>query len=1129
MLLEIIQKQNNNDQNLDEILYKFLSIDYQLDQKTDYKEIIFVMNDSSILNQTNKGIKQDQENCRLNDLQNYLTPHHHNTLTLSNDIPHNISSSQQFFHGRRNSRYMQSDLLNLINDKTIFYQTQNKMNNKGLIEIKSQLYQNLRILKNFNKNCSRILDSSTLLQKLVTIINSIPVISPSGNFKFIWDIIMIIVILLYLFMIPIEVTFYQPLKELFPYNLLLVCNIALIIDFTLQWNFGFFDKGQPNMNRMQVMIKYFRSQFYIDIASSLFVLIDFYWYNNNVSSLVQLLLLILIVSHIISCVWIEVLQYEIKNDFKNTWIGNSRLKQNDWVSNYIHAYYFSTVTMITVGYGDYTPSNPTEMVISIITMLLSCGVFAYSINAIGTIFNTLNQKSLAIKNNMYTISSYMAKKNIDFDLQMQIKEYLEYYWNMQYSRDEQQEQNLINQLSPKLKERLLLETFKMIIIECQIFKDNFSQQFIMDIIQLIQECSYRPDEIILSESIQDDHSLYFIESGQVQVFVDEDAKKVLKNLKKGDFFGDYSFFTGQQTNLNYKATEFTQVFKIKRSNIFELFQNKPQDLEAFCNIKDTLLFTQNYSIINSKCYYCSDSHLTTNCSKLFPQFNKIRIANISNQSDMQIRQNLSGERKLHYQQDIDYYYQKYIWKEGDEDIEEELSGNLDEESNNQSSFNINSQQDLPSLEFEKQRSRRYSRNSSQISFKRNKQSSSNFEDESQLQKSPAAKLKSKQNIIDEISDQNHLNLKKINSKDQQIMESPIVKRRLIKVQQIQTSFKGVNALQQRLPQVSEYQQIEALTPQNKQYESPIRVPSQRLQLQKNNQMYDKTLKEQISPQTKILADSNKSSELILKLQQIFEQQNNLKEKNEQSEEENYINQYPFNIPGCQRNFQILRVFERKVKQQNLKKKQKNNRNSISQLVVTVNQNVRSSLPNTKLQKVLEKYQYVSQNQDDTISLEQLLPNIKLQINNQIEIHNIKNDGDHRAGIRQNSFSIDNKQLLSSQKKSLFLQSESQINSDTTIFQIALSEKFQSQSGVQSEIESPSQQKKQEIHSTQQIAQKEKYFQSDDRDNSNQVNQIIQNIFSEDEYTLPPITQQNNQRIAPFKKKLSQLHIEKQHF
>ena len=39
--------------------------------------------------------------------------------------------------------------------------------------------------------------------------------------------------------------------------------------------------------------------------------------------------------------------------------------------------------MITVGYGDIVPANTDEMVLCVITMLIACAVFGYSLNIIG--------------------------------------------------------------------------------------------------------------------------------------------------------------------------------------------------------------------------------------------------------------------------------------------------------------------------------------------------------------------------------------------------------------------------------------------------------------------------------------------------------------------------------------------------------------------------------------------------------------------------------------------------------------------------------------------------------------------------------------------------------------------------
>lgn len=53
------------------------------------------------------------------------------------------------------------------------------------------------------------------------------------------------------------------------------------------------------------------------------------------------------------------------------------------------------MTMVTVGYGDITASNPMEVVFSNFTMFISSFVFAYSMNSIGMIIkNFYDTKNL---------------------------------------------------------------------------------------------------------------------------------------------------------------------------------------------------------------------------------------------------------------------------------------------------------------------------------------------------------------------------------------------------------------------------------------------------------------------------------------------------------------------------------------------------------------------------------------------------------------------------------------------------------------------------------------------------------------------------------------------------------------
>ena len=70
----------------------------------------------------------------------------------------------------------------------------------------------------------------------------------------------------------------------------------------------------------------------------------------------------------------------------NTWLDNNNLRNADMMERFINALYFSFITMITVGYGDIHPNTNLEKIYVIIMTLISCGVFAYAVNTIGSIF-----------------------------------------------------------------------------------------------------------------------------------------------------------------------------------------------------------------------------------------------------------------------------------------------------------------------------------------------------------------------------------------------------------------------------------------------------------------------------------------------------------------------------------------------------------------------------------------------------------------------------------------------------------------------------------------------------------------------------------------------------------------------
>lgn len=145
-------------------------------------------------------------------------------------------------------------------------------------------------------------------------------------------------------------------------------------------------------------------------------------------SLLSLLFELVLIIHLFTCVWIFLSFQEHFYESENlTWLETVLPNCKLGISIYVKGFYFITLTMVTVGYGDITPQTNLEMLFSILTMLFSCGVFGYSVNQIGAILSEMNKQEKDLAQNLTIIKKYMEKKNISSHLQNNVGAYLQFY------------------------------------------------------------------------------------------------------------------------------------------------------------------------------------------------------------------------------------------------------------------------------------------------------------------------------------------------------------------------------------------------------------------------------------------------------------------------------------------------------------------------------------------------------------------------------------------------------------------------------------------------------------------------------------------------------------------------------
>lgn len=97
--------------------------------------------------------------------------------------------------------------------------------------------------------------------------------------------------------------------------------------------------------------------------------------------------------------------------------------------------YWGSVTTLTIGYGDITPTTETERAYVILVAVMSSLVFGFTISNIGQIFNTIAEKNKNQRDKMSIITSFIQKRGLNKLLEIKVKKFFEYYFQMEENRD----------------------------------------------------------------------------------------------------------------------------------------------------------------------------------------------------------------------------------------------------------------------------------------------------------------------------------------------------------------------------------------------------------------------------------------------------------------------------------------------------------------------------------------------------------------------------------------------------------------------------------------------------------------------------------------------------------------------
>ena len=121
-----------------------------------------------------------------------------------------------------------------------------------------------------------------------------------------------------------------------------------------------------------------------------------------------------ILVHIVSCLWVILASFE-DDDIDNLLYHNGLQDDDSWTV-YVACFYYTTVIVTTIGYGDITVRTPVEQVFCIFILISGVVGFSFAIGSLTSVISSLDAKAAKLKEKLSTLDKIRHDYKIPYDL-----------------------------------------------------------------------------------------------------------------------------------------------------------------------------------------------------------------------------------------------------------------------------------------------------------------------------------------------------------------------------------------------------------------------------------------------------------------------------------------------------------------------------------------------------------------------------------------------------------------------------------------------------------------------------------------------------------------------------------------
>ncbi|KAL1007200.1 hypothetical protein UPYG_G00083360 [Umbra pygmaea] len=450
------------------------------------------------------------------------------------------------------------------------------------------------------------------------------IIHPYSDFRFYWDLTMLLLMVGNLIIIPVGITFFKD-EHTPPWIIFnVISDTFFLMDLVLNFRTGIVkeDNTEIILDPQQIKLKYLKSWFVVDFISSIpvdyiFLIVetridsDFYKTARalrivrftKILSLLRLLRLSRLIRYIhqweeifhmtydlasamvrivnligmmlLLCHWDGCLQFLVPmlQDFpQDCWVAKNKMVNDTWGQQYSYALFKAMSHMLCIGYGMYPPVGMTDVWLTILSMIVGATCYAMFVGHATALIQSLDSSRRQYQEKYKQVEQYMSFHKLPADMRQRIHDYYEH----RYQGKMFDEESILGELNEPLREEIINFNCRKLVASMPLFA-NADPNFVTSMLTKLRFEVFQPGDYIIREGTIG-KKMYFIQHGVVSVLTKGNKET---KLSDGSYFGEICLLTRGRRTASVRADTYCRLYSLSVDNFNEVLEEYPMMRRAF--------------------------------------------------------------------------------------------------------------------------------------------------------------------------------------------------------------------------------------------------------------------------------------------------------------------------------------------------------------------------------------------------------------------------------------------------------------------------------------------------------------------------------------------------------------------